>query len=333
MFADTPPAESDTAINAQHVLSFQFPKLSFMFPESEKFMETFQVLPIGIDETYISQTPTPWYYITEDSLVSSLKKRRKFAHKGDFGHALLVAGSYGRMGAAVLAARACLRAGAGLLTVHVPQKGVDILQIAFPEAMASVDTGQEIITSLPENLSYYNAVGVGPGTGTRQATREALQSLLKHIGTVPLILDADALNILSLEQSLLTLLPENTILTPHVKELERLLGRTYTNSLLRLQAAQDLVMQYKVIIALKGAYTAVCALNGSVCFNTTGNSGMATAGSGDVLTGIITALLAQGYEPLDAAIIGAGLHGIAGDKASTRKGQSAMIASDIIESL
>jgi len=152
MFADVPPTKGTAAINAKYVLSFQFPKLAFMFPESGAFMENFYVLPIGIDETYISQTPTPWYYITEDAVFASLKKRQKFAHKGDFGHALLIAGSYGKMGAAVLAARACLRSGAGLLTAHVPQKGVEVLQAAFPEAMVSADKGQEIISSIPDNL-------------------------------------------------------------------------------------------------------------------------------------------------------------------------------------
>jgi NAD(P)H-hydrate epimerase len=333
MFADTLPAKDTAAVRANHVLSFQFPKLAFMFPESETFMENFEVLPIGIAETYIEKTATPWYYITEEIIAVQLKKRRKFAHKGDFGYALLAAGSYGKMGAAVLAARACLRAGAGLLTVHIPQKGVEILQSAFPEAMVSVAGGQEMISCFSENLSDYDAVGIGPGIGTQSATREALRSLLERIGMVPLLLDADALNILAAERPLLDLLPENVILTPHVKELERLSATTCTNSFDRLQAAQALATQYKAIVVLKGAYTAVCAPDGAVFFNTTGNPGMATAGSGDVLTGIITALLAQGYEPLAAAITGVCLHGAAGDKAAAHRGQSALIASDIIENL
>ena len=333
MFADTLPCKDAAILKAKHVLSFQFPKLSFMFPESEAFMEDFHVLPIGIADAYITQTATPWRYITEEALAALLRKRRKFANKGDFGHALLMAGSYGKMGAAVLSARACLRAGAGLLTVHVPQKGVEVLQIACPEAMVSVDDGQEIISSFPKNLSTYDAAGVGPGIGTQSAAREALHSLLKHIGTVPLALDADALNILASESEMLRLLPENTILTPHVKEFERLSGHSYASSMDRLQAAQSFAVQHKAIVVLKGAHTAVCAPDGDVCFNTTGNPGMATAGSGDVLTGIITSLLAQGYEPLAAAIIGVCLHGCAGDKAAERKGQSALIASDIIEHL
>ena len=333
MFADVLPVEEATIVRAGHVLSFQFPKLAFMLPESEAFMDAFHVLPIGIAETYIAQTATPWYYITEAAVVAQLKKRRKFAHKGDFGHALLMAGSYGKMGAAVLAARACLRAGAGLLTVHVPQNGVAVLQTAFPEAMLSIDGGQEVITTLSESLSNYDAVGVGPGIGIQQATRNVLRLLLEQIGTTPFVLDADALNILAREQSLLKLLPENTILTPHVKELERLTGKTYTNSLDRLRAAQDFAVHYKVILVVKGAHTAVCAPDGAVFFNASGNPGMATAGSGDVLTGIITALLAQGYEPLAAAIIGVYMHGCAGDKAAVRRGQSALIASDIIENL
>ncbi|MDR0294884.1 MAG: NAD(P)H-hydrate dehydratase [Prevotellaceae bacterium] len=333
MFADIPLSKDATVIRAEQVLSFQFPKLSFMFPESGAFMEAFHVLPIGIEETYIIQTPTPWYYITEDAVLASLKKRCKFTHKGDFGHALLIAGSYGKMGAAVLAARACLRAGTGLLTVHVPQKGVAVLQTAFPEAMVSVDEGQEIISSLPNNLLNYDGVGVGSGMGTQPFTREALRSLLEHIGATPLVLDADALNILALEPALLKFLPENTILTPHPKEFERLSGQAYTDSLSRLQAAQAFAAQYKVIVLLKGAYTAVCVPDGTVFFNTTGNPGMATAGSGDVLTGVITSLLAQGYTPLDAAIISVCLHGRAGDKAAVQRGQTALIASDIIESL
>ncbi len=268
--------------------------------------------------------------ITRTFVTSHLKARDVSAHKGDFGHALLVAGSYGKMGAAVLAARACLRSGVGLLTVHVPVKGVEIMQVAVPEAMVNADTSEKIITALPADLSRYTAVGIGPGIGQEPFTKNALLQLLLAAGP-PLVLDADALNLLANHRELMELLPPGTILTPHAREFERLAARSFKTLPERLEAARAFAARYKVTLVLKGAGTAVCTPSGLTYINTTGNPGMATAGSGDVLTGLITALLAQGYAPAEAAAMGVFLHGDAGDRAAARRGEAALIASDIIE--
>ena len=332
LFADSLPASGVVAVKATDVLSFQFPKLSFLFSETADFVEQFHVLPIGLNEQYICQTPTQNYYITPNFIASAYKKRKKFAHKGIFGHALLIAGSYGKMGAAVLAAKACLRAGAGLLTVHVPTKGVEILQIAFPEAMVSADINEQIITHLPKNLSPYDAVGIGPSIGTDSFSQKALFQLLSSV-KVPLILDADALNILSENPDWIKIIPPHSILTPHVKEFERLVGENFSNSIKRWEAAKVFAVQHQLILVLKGAHTVVCAPDGASYFNSTGNSGMATAGSGDVLTGIITSLLAQRYTPLEAAALGVFIHGKAGDSAVLNRTPASLIASDIIENI
>ncbi len=333
LFADTPPLSIDTiAIKADYTLSFQFPKLSFLFPETESFVKKFQVLPIGLDERYINQTPTQNYFVTQEFAFSLLKKRKNFSHKGNFGHALIIAGSYGKMGAAVLAAKSCLRSGTGLLTVHVPAKGVEILQIAFPEAMLSIDSSEKMFSSLPENILLYGAIGVGPGIGREKDSQKALYQLIERTEN-PMILDADALNILSENREWLKKIPENSILTPHVKEFERLAGASFSSGFERLKAAKEFSAQHKLIIVLKGAYTAICNPNGDVYFNSNGNPGMATAGSGDVLTGIVTAFLSQGYSPLESAVLSVFIHGRAGDLAATTRGQAALIASDIIENL
>lgn len=266
-----------------------------------------------------------------------LDRRDPATHKGHYGHALLVAGSYGKMGAAVLAARACLRSGVGLLTVHVPRKGVDVMQVSVPEAMVSVDECDEHFSALPVSLDRYDAVAVGPGLGTHPDTRRALVELITQMPSrVRLILDADALNIVSMEwrcaESHLTL-PPDTILTPHAREFERLFGPFLSEE--QRYATQRMAAKTRSLVLLhKGHRSRVCAPDGSVYINTTGNAGMATAGSGDVLTGIMLAFSSQeGISAVTAAVCAVYFHGKAADEAVKKQSQSSLVASDIVENL
>ena len=323
--------DTDDAIVKPHcTVSFQLPKLAFMMPQNAAFVGNWHIVDIGLNEEYIKSTPTSFYYSDKFSAEAKVTPRQKFSHKGTFGHALIFAGSYGKMGAAVLSGRACLRSGVGLLSIHIPACGYDIMQISVPEAMVTVDPEFKYL-STPPDLESYSAIGIGPGIGQDDFTVKMLEELIKKI-KAPLIIDADALNILSQNPSLLDKLPKETILTPHPKEFQRLAGKS-DNEYHRLELARNFAKKHNVIICLKGANTAVVLSNGDVHFNSTGNAGMATGGTGDVLTGIITALLAQGYSPSTAAILGVYEHGLAGDKAAEKKGQSALIASDVIDCL
>jgi NAD(P)H-hydrate epimerase len=321
---------SENIIQASQTLTLQFPKISFLFPENEKFVGKFEVLSIGLHPLAIEQMPSPFQFLTTGFISGKIKRRTKFSHKGTYGHALLISGSYGKMGAAVLAAKACLRAGTGLLTVHIPSKGYEIMQVSVPEAMISIDSSENVFSEIPE-LTAHPAIGIGPGLGKKEESKEALKRLLQA-KLQRLVIDADALNILAENQELLDLLPENAILTPHPKEFERLAG-TSVNSFERLQKQLDFSRRYRVIVVLKGAHTCVSFPDGPAFFNSTGNPGMATAGSGDVLTGIILGLLAQNYSAGDAALIGVFIHGLAGDVAKAKTGETALVASDIINGL
>lgn len=317
-------------IKADHTLSLQFPSLSFMYAENAECVGQFEVLPIGLHPDIINELDTPYYYIEEDDIGKKLLPRKKFAHKGNFGHALLIAGSYGKIGAAVLASRACLRTGVGLLSVHLPRKRNKIMQTAVPEAMVITDESKHLFSGAPD-IAPYNAVGVGPGIGTDKLTQKAFNELLEK-AEQPMVIDADAINILSEHKEWIRKVPENTILTPHPKEFERLAGN-FNDGYSRNVAQVEFAKKYKLYVVLKGAYTSIACPDGTCYFNSTGNPGMATAGSGDVLTGMILSLLAQGYTPKDAAIVGVYLHGLAGDIASEQIGEEALIASDIIENI
>ncbi len=325
-------SENDLAkvVRANHTLTFQFPKLSFFFPEHEEILGNWEVLPIGLHPDAVREFETPFHFVTEDFISSKMKKRSKFSHKGTFGHALLIAGSYGKMGASVLASKACLRAGVGLLTTHVPRTGYEIIQTTVPEAMCSIDRSDLMFTEYPDP-EQFSAIGVGPGLGMKINSQRALKDLVKS-KPGKLVLDADALNILGENKELMDLLPENTILTPHPKEFERIAGAS-TDSYSRLQVQINFSKQYKVIVVLKGAYTSISLPDGRIYFNTTGNPGMATAGSGDVLTGIILGVLAQDYSPEDAAILSVYFHGLSGDLCAEYNGQVAIIAGDLIDNL
>ena len=320
----------ENIIRANITLTFQFPKISMLFPESEVFTGSFEVLPIGLHPSGMKQIFSDMHFIEKEELRAMIPGRGKFSHKGTFGHALLIAGSYGKMGASVLASRACLRARAGLLTTHIPHFGYPIIQTAVPEAMASVDAHDSIFTEFPD-LNQFTAVGVGPGLGMKSNTCKALYELIVQ-SKVPLVLDADALNILSQNKEWLNKLSSNTILTPHPGEFTRLAGES-NNSWERIQLQRAMARDLDVIIVLKGAYTTIALPDGHLFFNSTGNPGMATAGSGDVLTGFILGLLAQKIPPREAAIAGVYLHGLAGDLAARKKSVYALIAGDIIESL
>ena len=320
----------DCIIKADYTYTFEFPKLAFLMPENESFIGKWKALPIGIHPDIIEATKTYYKMIADVDFTGLLTPRSKFAHKGMFGHALLIAGSKGKMGAAVLAAKACLRSGVGLLTIHIPQRGEITLQSTVPEAMLSLDTDTDFVTISPE-VTRYEAIAVGPGLDTQLPSVIMLKELLES-ARKPFVLDADALNILASNPELIPLLPPASILTPHPKEFDRLFG-TCECGYERIQKARIKAMELTVCIVLKGAYTTICTPEGNVYFNPTGNPGMATAGSGDVLTGIILSLLAQGYEPETSAVAGVYLHGLAGDLATASISEESVIASDIIQML
>lgn len=320
--------DQEAIVRSSLTISFQFPKLAFLLPENEAYIGELKILDIRLHPQAMAETDSP-FFMTDDVVAKSLLKgRSKFSHKGTFGHALLVAGSLGMTGAAVLSARAALRSGCGLLTVRVPRSCREILQISVPEAIVNIDESETCFSSLPD-LSKYHAVGVGPGLGTSEETKVALEQLFRNLGGKPMVLDADAINIIGLKPSLWELLPENTILTPHPKEFERVSGKKVCGYQ-RWMVQQELSRKHKVIIVLKGAYTSVSLPDGTLHFNTTGNPGMATAGSGDTLIGIILSLLAQGYAESDAARLGVWLHGKAGDVALEYQSVESLLASDIV---
>ena len=319
-----------SVIKADFTYTFNFPKLAFLLPENAPYVGQWTRLDINMHPDIVKKTETKYSLITENDISLAIRPRDRFAHKGTFGHALLVAGSRGKFGAALLAARSCLRSGAGLLTVHVPERAEQIFQSAFPEAMLSFDPHSDFFSSIP-NLSPYNAVGIGPGIGQHPETASALDRLMSEYNK-PMVIDADAINLIASNKDLFAKIPKRSILTPHPKEFDRIAGVS-ENSYDRLLKAQEMANTYKICIVLKGAYTATCSPEGNVYFNSCGNPGMATAGSGDVLTGIILGLLAQGYEPETAAVAGVYLHALAGDKAAKTRTQESMIASDITEML
>jgi hydroxyethylthiazole kinase-like uncharacterized protein yjeF len=313
-------------VKADHTLTFSPPKLAFMFPENEVYAGNWVLLDIGLSEEYINGVETRNYLIDSQDIGTLLRRRTKFQHKGHFGHALLICGGKGKMGAAVLAARGCMRAGAGLTTVRVPEAGAAILQTAVPEAMIAIDPDADMFTEVPD-LSPYTAIAIGPGLGTSPRTQSALKSLIQSAAR-PLVLDADALNILAENKTWLSFIPKGSVLTPHPKEFERLAGKS-ANDFERNAKQREFSFRFQCYVVLKGAHTAITTPGGDCYFNSTGNPGMATGGSGDVLTGVIAGLMAQGYSPAGASLAGVYLHGLAGDLASAETGMEALIAGDI----
>ena len=325
LFADK-YTEKGAIIKPKRTISFQSPKLAFFQPENAEFIGIWEAVDIGLSKEYISKEKTGYFYTKQEDIFPL--ERASFSHKGTFGHAYLVAGSYGMMGAAVLATKACLRSGVGKITTHIPKNCVDIIQIAVPEAIVEVNLDEDYLSGIWD-LENYEAVSIGPGIGIQNTF--GFKTFLEKAVNNKLIIDADGITILGQLPELLTLLPENTILTPHPKEFKSLINRDWKNDFEKLELLSNFAVSNKVIICLKGKNTAVALPNGEIHFNSTGNSGMATAGSGDVLTGIILGFLSQGYSPDQAAIQGVFEHGLAGDRAAKARSERAMIASDIID--
>jgi ADP-dependent NAD(P)H-hydrate dehydratase / NAD(P)H-hydrate epimerase len=319
-----------TILQANHTVTFQVPKLAFFQPENYEFVGEWHVVDIGLHKKYVREIESDHSLITLKSVKKILKPRSKFDHKGKFGHALLIAGSTGKMGACILAARSALRSGLGLLTVHVPQSGYSIIQTVVPEAMTTIDQSPDFFSGR-EIEDFYTTVGIGPGLGQAAETVNALEYLLTSFKK-PIVLDADALNILSANPKLLNLIPIGSILTPHPGEFERLVDK-WNNDFDKLEKLKDLAVRIQSVIILKGAYSVIATPDKKLIFNSTGNPGMATGGSGDVLTGILAGLLAQSYASTDAAVIGVYLHGLAGDLAARDKGENSLIAGDIVDFL
>jgi ADP-dependent NAD(P)H-hydrate dehydratase / NAD(P)H-hydrate epimerase len=330
LFGEDNSNNSSSIIKADFTLSFQFPKLSFMFAENQTHVGNWEVLPIGLHPVIISDTYTPYKLLQKSDLNFLKQKRNKFSHKGNFGHVLLIAGSIGKAGAAVLASKACLRSGCGLLTSHVPEKCVDIIQTAIPEAMVSVDQSSEYFSTVPD-LSVYDVVAIGPGIAKKEKTRQAFNQILAEYNN-PMVIDADGLNIIAENKEMIKKIPQNSILTPHPGEFQRLVGK-FDDGFSKMSAQIEFSKKYKLIVVLKGAYTSISMPSGQCFFNETGNPGMATAGSGDVLTGIIAGMLAQGFTPDQSAIGGVYIHGLSGDIAKMHLGEKSLIAGDIIDFL
>ena len=315
-------------IHADLTLTLQQKKLSMLLADTQLYLGRLKVLDIRLSQEYIQKADCKYQLLEENDIRKLMRPRSDFAHKGSMGNALLIAGSYGMSGAAVLASKACLRAGVGKVTIQTPKRNYDIMQISVPEAVLQLDH-EETYFSEPTETDPFSAVGIGPGLGTNENTAIALIAQIRRTNR-PLIIDADAINILATHRAWMQQLPKDIILTPHPKEFDRLAGTSSAFSYERLARASELAEKLQAYIILKGHYSALCLPNGHIEFNSSGNSGMATAGSGDVLTGIITALLARGYNQADACRIGMYLHGLAGDLAAKDLGKESLIASDLI---
>lgn len=317
----------DGAIRANYVLTFQVPKLAFFLPQTGIFVEQWEILDIGLDWEFLQGMETDYELIGKNEVLALYRPREKYSHKGTYGHALIVGGSYGKIGAVTLACKGSLLAGSGLVTAYVPKCGYLPLQSSFPEAMVLTDSEEEKIFNIDFTISP-NVIGLGVGIGTDAATAQALANFLDK-NTIPLVLDADGLNILSKNPELLDKIPAQSVLTPHPKELERLLGK-WENDFDKLKKVKEFSRKYDCIVVIKGAHT-ITVYGDRGYVNTSGNPGMATGGSGDVLTGMITGLRAQGYSALHAAIFGVYLHGKAADIAVGETGFQALIASSILD--
>lgn len=317
------PNSDGTVIQADITLTLEFPKLAMFFKESSQYIGELRILEIGLDSNAIQNTETPYYFIDKEYVSSVIKRRVKHTHKGDYGHVLLVAGSYGMAGAAILCAKGALRSGVGLVTLNVPEELYEIVQISVPEAMCK--------TSKMTDYERYTTIAVGPGIGTSPETARTLLDILKS-NNKPMLIDADALNIISEHREMLELIPKNSVLTPHPKEFSRLVGEFCdSEEVIKMQC--DFSRKYGVYVVLKGATTSVSTPLGEIWFNMCGNPGMATGGSGDVLSGVIAALISQGYSPKESAKCGVFIHSTSGDIAAKKIGEISMIATDIVNNL
>ena len=328
LFANQTVTDKNAVIKAFQTLTFEVPKLAFFLPDNQDYSVNTEVIPIGLDPNFIHKQNTDFYVIEKKDILSKYKLRNKFSHKGNFGHSLLIGGSFGKIGAVSLASKAALKIGSGLVTAYIPKCGYSILQTAIPEVMVEVNQEKEIeffnFKTIP------SVIGIGVGMGKSPKTQKGFHQFLKS-NKQPLVLDADALNILSENKEWLELLPKEAVLTPHPKELERLIGR-WKNDYEKFDKIRKFTNKYPFVLLVKGHHTAI-VYQGKIYFNTTGNPALATAGSGDVLTGIITGLLAQQYNVLDASILGVYLHGKTADIAMQEHTYETFIASDILNYL
>ncbi|WP_340076439.1 NAD(P)H-hydrate dehydratase [Leptobacterium sp. I13] len=329
MYMYAVPENQEAVIKADHVWTFQLPKLVFFLPQTGQYIKNWEVLDIGLDMDFIKNTKSNIHLVIEDTAHSLYRPREKFTHKGTYGHSFIVGGSYGKIGAVVLSSKSCLKVGAGLVTTYVPECGYDIMQTAVPEVMVLTDERKDVLSEIIYDFTP-TVVGIGMGIGTSNETKEAFLKFLEG-NKAPLVIDADGLNILSKQKKGLQLLPPKSILTPHPKELERLIG-TWENDFDKLEKAKAFAQKHAVILVLKGAHT-ITINEDHLYINTTGNPGMATAGSGDVLAGMITGLVSQGHDPLKAAIFGVYLHGKAGDCAAAQHGEEALTATALIDAI
>ncbi len=327
LFSESHVFDTDAVVRSTEVLTFQNPKIAFLIPDNQKYIKNWHVLDIGLDQDEINSMETNYYIIDKSKIRSIYTKREKFSHKGTFGHSLIIGGSYGKIGAVVLASKAALKIGSGLVTAYIPKCGYEIVQTSIPEVMVEVDA--------EEQLEFFNykskatVIGIGVGIGTGEKTCIGFRKFLKE-NRLPLIIDADGLNILAKHNELLSLIPENSVLTPHPQEFKRLVGK-WKNDYEKIEKLIEFSSNIDCVIVLKGAYTAI-AFQNKIYFNTTGNPALATAGSGDVLTGIITGLIAQKHSPLNAAILGVYLHGKTADIAiENNQSMETFTASDCID--
>ncbi|RIV45038.1 NAD(P)H-hydrate dehydratase [Flagellimonas pelagia] len=326
---DKCPWNPDYAIRASYVLTFQAPKLVFFLPETGVFVNQWEVLDIGLAPEYLQTTETDFELIGRPEVLPLYRPRLKFSHKGNYGHAIMVGGSYGKIGAVQLASDACLTSGSGLVSSYVPRCGYQAIQTALPEVMVLTDDGEKMISEISFPFDP-TVVGIGMGIGLDKITANAFAALLKTMDK-PMVIDADGLNILAQNPKMMKDVPELSVLTPHPKELERLVGK-WTDDFEKLAKVKAFSTHYNVVVVIKGAHT-ITVYKDKGFVNTTGNPGMATAGSGDVLTGMITGLMAQGYPSLHAAIFGVYLHGLAGDLGVSENGYEALKASTIVANI
>ena len=329
LFANCALTDADAVFKANHTLTFHTSKLAFYLPDTAKYVGAFDILDIGLDTEYLENAEPLASIISSVAIQKIYIPREKFGYKNTYGHALIVGGSYGKIGSVVLSAKAAFRIGAGLVTAFVPKYGLDVLQTSIPETMTLTDIEDNYITEILVDFQP-SAIGIGMGMGKKQASVDALKTFF-CTNKAPLVIDADALNIISENRDLLQYISNNAILTPHVGELKRLVG-DWKDDYEKLEKVKKFSTDHQVIVVIKGAYTMIVE-NQRIFINTTGNPGMGTAGSGDALTGVITGLLSQGYNKLSAAIFGVYMHGKAGDIAAAKMGQEAIMAGDIIENI
>ncbi|MDH3796898.1 MAG: NAD(P)H-hydrate dehydratase, partial [Flavobacteriaceae bacterium] len=329
LFMDRAAEDPNAVIRGNFVLSFQAPKLIFFLPETGPFVREWDLLDIGLDAEYLETTAVDFHLMEKPEIMPWYRGRPKFSHKGDFGHIMVIGGSYGKIGAVILAAKACLKTGAGLVSTFIPVCGYTAMQAALPEAMTETDPNEVMLTKI-ESTTEMDVVAIGMGLGTSEETVSTFGSFLKsYKGS--LVIDADGINILAKNKKLLKFIPKDAILTPHPGELRRLLGE-WKDDFEKVEKAKAFSLEHSCILIIKGAHTIVF-YEGQGFINNTGNPGMATAGSGDALSGIIAALLGQGYMPIQSAIFGVYLHGLAGDLAASTMGFEAMTASDLIANI